>query len=109
MNNQRRKKLTQAYEYIQKAYSLIDEAMSEEEDAMNNLPESLQDTERYYEMEECVSSLSSALEALDDADVDQYLSEYRLPTAEEKAADKQAKLEQEKEGDPAQPKILLLK
>lgn len=82
MNKQRRKKLTQALEYLQKAYSIIEEAQSEEDEAKDNLPESLQSSERYYDMEQCVDDLQEVLDSLDNAE--SYLSEYCLETAEEK-------------------------
>lgn len=90
MNNERRKKLTKAYEYISMAYSIIEEVIDEEETAKDNLPESLQDRERYYDMEQCVDDLNEALSALDD--IDSYIGNYRYSTAEERKQQREEEL-----------------
>ena len=67
MNNKRRGLLKRATEYLGIARNIIDTAHDEEEDAMNNMPESLQDSERYEIMEETVDTLDEVLELVDGA------------------------------------------
>lgn len=66
MNNTRRnaiKKLIADAEYIK---DRLDSILEDEQDALDNMPESLQDTERYERMEEAVSNLEYALDGIDD-------------------------------------------
>lgn len=48
----------------------LEDLLAEEEEAMENLPESLQESERYMIMEESCEYLQEALDELDDADED---------------------------------------
>ena len=45
----------------------IDSVLTEEETCMYNMPESLQDTDRYYEMEDATCSMEDAIESLTDS------------------------------------------
>ena len=47
MNNVRRKKLTSALSLLNSASEMLSQAAEEEQDCLDNLPESLQGTERY--------------------------------------------------------------
>ena len=61
MNEKRRKKLKQAAEILKSVAEMISDAKYDEQDCMNNMPENLQDTDRYAAMED-------AVDAIDDAD-----------------------------------------
>lgn len=73
MNQKRKKMIKDGYDLIMQAKSLIDTAIEEEQEAFDNLPESLQCSERGEEMEanveqlqECSDNLEEALSALED-------------------------------------------
>ncbi len=51
---------------INKAKSIIDDVSIEEEMAMENMPENLQETERYTSMEENVENLQASSDLLDE-------------------------------------------
>jgi hypothetical protein len=57
MNNTRRKALLESIKNIELAYNTIEEAGTDERDCAENLPENLQDSDRYYEMEERATEL----------------------------------------------------
>lgn len=65
MNNERRKSLRQAKDLLDKAYNIICDALDEEQDCLDNMPENLQDSERYEMMENAVDELIEASESLD--------------------------------------------
>ena len=72
MNNQRRANLRnaqailrKAQELIKMAYDIVDDAKSEEEDCMFCMPENLQESDRYYEMEDRVDSMEDILLNMD--------------------------------------------
>ena len=67
MNDKRRKNIRQAIEYLNKASLIIDQAHDEESDALDNIPENLQDTDRYSAIEDAVDCLGDAGEAINDA------------------------------------------
>lgn len=74
MNKDRRKRLAEATDLIERAQSLlekaagiVEEVRDEEQDAFNNMPESLQDGERGQRMQE-------AIDALDNVDLDGLLT-----------------------------------
>lgn len=68
MNNARRKQIAQAISMISEANSLLSEVKDEEEAAYENLPESLQSSERGDVMQDNISSLEEAIEALEGAE-----------------------------------------
>lgn len=57
MNKVRRKKLAEALELLEKAQAIIEEAHDEEEEAFDNLPESLQASERGETMQDYIDRL----------------------------------------------------
>ena len=67
MNNERRKLIAEAIDYVEQAKNLLDAAKEEEQECFDNLPEGLQQSERGQQMEENVSTLESAVDALDEA------------------------------------------
>ena len=64
MNKARRKKLDAILEEIETIKDLLEEVKYEEQEAVDNMPESLQGSERYEAMVEAISSLEEALENL---------------------------------------------
>lgn len=67
MNKQRKKMIKDGYDLIMQAKSLIDTAIEEEQEAFDNLPESLQLSERGEEMEENVEQLQECSDNLEEA------------------------------------------
>ena len=66
MNNPRRKELEKALELLGQAHDIIETCYEEESDAFDNLPESIQDSERGEKMSDNVDMLSDILSTLDD-------------------------------------------
>jgi hypothetical protein len=66
MNNQRRKELNKAIGLMQEALAIIETARDEEGDFFENMPESLQDTERGQKAEETYGNLEEACGYLQD-------------------------------------------
>lgn len=66
MNKARRAELNRIINAIQELKNDLEVVHDEEEDAMDNMPESLQDSDRYYAMEEAVDSMDDALDELDE-------------------------------------------
>lgn len=67
MNKKRRDLLQSAIPFLTQAANIIDRAAEQESDCLDNVPESLQETERYEKMEKAVENLESALEHIDNA------------------------------------------
>lgn len=65
MNDNRRKNLKRALSMLESANQIISQAADQEQDSLDNLPESLQSSERYEKMEDTVSLLESAIEDID--------------------------------------------
>lgn len=82
MNNQRRKQIRNIEKNIDMAYNTCDEffidsiisdiedVLMEEESCYDNLPESLQYSERAYKMEVAIDNLQEAIDVLEDIDFD---------------------------------------
>ncbi len=67
MNKLRRKQIQEALSLIEKAYALLTNAKDEEEMAFENLPESLQESERGTAMQDNVDYLDTAVTGLEEA------------------------------------------
>lgn len=67
MNKLRRKALNALIERIDDIYSELDALADEERDYRDNMPENLQNSERYEAADNAVSSLEDALNNLDSA------------------------------------------
>ena len=65
MNKARRKEIARAIELIEQAREILETLMDEEQEAFDNMPESLQSTERGETMEEYISILEERIDALD--------------------------------------------
>lgn len=66
MNNARRKRICKIVDSLNELKDQIDELHSEEEEVLDNIPESLQGTERYEIAENAVYMLESASSGLED-------------------------------------------
>ena len=67
LNNKRRTRLRSIEEDLGMALNLLNSIYDEEQDCMDNVPENLQDSERYSDMEACVEALSEAVYNLEEA------------------------------------------
>jgi len=67
MNKLRRKALDALIERIDDIYSELEALADEERDYRDNMPENLQNSERYEAADNAVSSLEDALDNLDSA------------------------------------------
>ena len=66
MNNERRKKIDQAMALIEEARSIIEDATAEETEAYENMPESLQYSERGELAQEAVNNLEYSESSFDE-------------------------------------------
>ena len=75
MNNERRNRLNKALILLetdlQKARDIIDDVYLDEQCAMDGVPENLQMSYRYEQMEEAVSNIEEALSLIDSIDEDE--------------------------------------
>ena len=69
MNKQRRKQIAAAMELIEQAQAILEEVIAEEQEAFDNLPESLQTSERGELMEEYIYTLESFQDGLDTSEL----------------------------------------
>lgn len=67
MNKARRALLTKAATLIEEARAFIEEAQQGEDEAFNNLPQSLQDSDKGQAMFEAADTLMTVFDNLDDA------------------------------------------
>ena len=67
MNKARRAKLNAIINALNDLRSDLELVHDEEQDVMDNMPESLQESERYERMEEAVDNMDDALSSLEDA------------------------------------------
>lgn len=67
MNKARRKMLREALVVLGNATSVVEYVCGQEQDAMDNIPENLQESDRFDEMENCVDDLNDALEKMGEA------------------------------------------
>lgn len=67
MNKKRRELLQSARPFLTQAASIIERAAEQESDCLDNMPESLQDTDRYEKMEKAVENLEAAIEHIENA------------------------------------------
>lgn len=66
MNKARRNELAKIKDVIEIERGKLQIVCEEEQDAMMNIPENLQECERYYDMEAYVEFMEEAIEHLDD-------------------------------------------
>jgi hypothetical protein len=64
VNNNRRKRIKEAIELLEKAKGILEEAGQEEGEYRDNMPESLCDSEKWYAADTATDSLESAVEEI---------------------------------------------
>lgn len=67
MNKQQRKELQGYADSLEEIKSNIETMMEEEQDKLDNMPESLQESERGEAMQEAIENLESASSSLEEA------------------------------------------
>lgn len=67
MNARRRKEILRAADLIEQAREILQNATEEEAEAFDNMPESLQESERGQKMLEYIDSLETAVSQLEEA------------------------------------------
>lgn len=68
MNQKRRIKLNEARHFLSKALSIVSDVKEEEQDAIDNFPENLQNSDRYFDMENAIDWLEEAIANIEHAD-----------------------------------------
>lgn len=68
MNNERREKLQKAMALVGDAKAIIEEVHEHEEEAFENLPESLQYSDRGEAMQEAINALDDAISSCEEID-----------------------------------------
>lgn len=67
MNADRRKRIREAISQIQDIIIDVESIRDEEQDVMENIPENLQGSQRYCDMEEYVDSMDEVISSLEEA------------------------------------------
>ena len=67
MNKVRRKKLGEAVRLLDTASDIVYDVYDEESDSLSNIPESLEGSDRYSKMEECIDYLEDAKSMIEEA------------------------------------------
>ncbi|MDB7829194.1 hypothetical protein [Intestinimonas butyriciproducens] len=67
MNKSRRTSLKQASGLLDRVIDIIRTAKDDEQECLDNLPENLQNSERYETMEAAIDSLEEAIDKIDEA------------------------------------------
>ena len=66
MNKQRRKQLEDVVAHIDQAKVLLEYIINDEQEAYDNMPESLQESERGEQMSEYIDTMQEAFDGLDE-------------------------------------------
>lgn len=69
MNKERRKAIVHALEMINKARSILEQVRDEENDAYENMPASLQESDRGITMQDGLDALSETIDDLENIDL----------------------------------------
>lgn len=67
MNKIRRQELSKAMAYLNSAKNIVEIVQSREEDYRDNMPENLQESDRYHTAEDACDAMGDAISNLDDA------------------------------------------
>ena len=67
INKKRRESLRAAHSLLERAYNIVTFAKDEEENAIDNVPENLQSSDRYEQMEDAAELLSDAEDCIETA------------------------------------------
>ena len=68
MNKARRNQLAEIKEKLSELRDMIDTVLAEEQEAYDNLPESLQESERGEAMQTAIDAMESAIESCEEAE-----------------------------------------
>ena len=68
MNDDRRKRITEAMEHLSLSREILEVVRDEEQEAFENLPENLQESDRGQKMEEAADALDTAISDLEDVE-----------------------------------------
>ena len=68
MNKLRRKQLSEIQDKMAELRDMIDMVLSEEQDAFDNLPESIQESERGEAMQAAIDAMESAMSSCEEAE-----------------------------------------
>lgn len=68
MNKERRKQLSEIQDKLSELRDMIDTVLSDEQAAYDNLPESLQESERGEAMQMAIEAMESAIESCEEAE-----------------------------------------
>lgn len=66
MNNARRKQIDAIISKMEESKSELENLLEEEQEAYDNMPDSLQDSERGEKAQEAISNLEDAISGIDD-------------------------------------------
>lgn len=67
MNKDRRKRIAEIIDTLNESLQRLEGVMEEEQDVYDNMPENLQGSQRYEDMEAAIDSLEEAKGSLEDA------------------------------------------
>lgn len=67
MNNKRRSKIKEAIEHLERADTIVSNALDDEQDCLYNMPENLEGSDRYEQMEDAVYLLEQASNLIEEA------------------------------------------
>lgn len=67
MNNKKRKELTNAVSLLNNAESIIESVRDDEQDCLDNMPENLEGSQQYSDMENAVDYLEEAMNSIMEA------------------------------------------
>jgi len=67
MNEDRRNAIKKAKLLLEESYNILNNVLDSEGEAMNNVPENLQFSNKYENMEQNVDALDDAISLIDDA------------------------------------------
>lgn len=68
MNRERRKRLMQLSEKLSEVRTSLEIILQEEEEAFDNMPESLQESERGEQMQEYIETIGEAISGIEDTE-----------------------------------------
>ena len=67
MNRNRRKQLAEVNSMLSRAVSIVESVCEDEQDCLDNMPENLQFSDRYSDMEDAISNMEDAIESINSA------------------------------------------
>ena len=65
MNNKKRKVLKRATKHLEEAASLMRNVIEEEQDSLDNMPENLEGSFRYTQMEDAIEIMEDSVDDID--------------------------------------------